>query len=347
MADPSALISSLVNVGSGIFGGLSTLSQQEKQNRIAQQQFNETMKFNRYTYEDAKKYNSAVAQVARLRQAGLNPALAFGSGNAGSVSAGTAPSSTAEMGVTDMSPFAAQVGASINQGLQAGLAESTIRKTEADALNAESRTKLNLIDALTRANENQMKIKSIGSNIELNRESARFAQQQSEFLQKSMVHRVKQEELKTRRLDLENEAQEINNAWLPATISQELSSKMAAAKAALISGRASYLQARAAMKQALTSESVMQALQGATPEEREMFWQQNMEYLFERAKTERANQFNLLDAKEHTEGGFATGKVSVDRVNNRATAYGDFDSNNPRWKKPQKVLKNGKWVNVK
>lgn len=349
MSDELSLITSLASAGSGLYGAWLNKESQDKVNRESARQFDESLRFQKYTYEDAKKYNSAVAQVARLRQAGLNPALAFGSGNAGSISAGTSPASTAQMGSVDYTPMAQQLGTAISDGLNASLIKSSINKTDAETAKDNSDTQLNLIDALTRASENQLKLKSIGSNVNLNREMVKLRAQENEFLQKTMKNRVLQEELKARRFDLENEALEINNAWLPATIAQDLASKMAAAKAALMSGNASWLQARAAMKQALTSEAVMEALQGATPDERKQFWQMNMQYLFEQKKTERTKQFANLDAPESTSiGSDNFGHVTRSSVNNRGTSFAEWDSQQKGWSMPEKVKdKNGKWRNTK
>lgn len=62
----------------------------EENNRISQEQFQQQMDYNRWAFNRQLEYNSAPEQVARLREAGLNPAL-FMSG-AGQASGSSAPS---------------------------------------------------------------------------------------------------------------------------------------------------------------------------------------------------------------------------------------------------------------
>lgn len=112
----SALVGAGASLLSNIFGGLSNSSTNKTNLKIAQMnnEFNERMldkqmDYNRDMYEqqwaDQTKqtwdmwnanndYNSATKQVERLRAAGLNPALTYGSGASGmaSGSGGSAPS---------------------------------------------------------------------------------------------------------------------------------------------------------------------------------------------------------------------------------------------------------------
>lgn len=70
-------------------------------------------------YNDAKAYNSAEAQVQRLRNAGLNPALTFGSGSAGSVSAASSPS-VQGISAPSATPYSADYSG-ITQGIGAAV----------------------------------------------------------------------------------------------------------------------------------------------------------------------------------------------------------------------------------
>lgn len=81
------MLESALGVGLSALGIGTTLANNAQQQR----NFNEQMGFAKYQYEDMKKYNSMQAQVARMRAAGINPALAIGSGQLGT--AATASSS--------------------------------------------------------------------------------------------------------------------------------------------------------------------------------------------------------------------------------------------------------------
>lgn len=92
---------------SGVLGGLGVLS-----NFLANQQnadYNrQALDFQKYQYEDSKRYNSAPAVVQRLRAAGINPALAFAGGQTGMAHASSvAPPATIPMRGLDMAGLSA------------------------------------------------------------------------------------------------------------------------------------------------------------------------------------------------------------------------------------------------
>lgn len=75
-------LSAALGVGSMMLNTMNAFGNQAQQ----QDNFDRQMAFAKYQYEDQKKYNSMVSQVARMRAAGINPALAIGGGQLGSVS---------------------------------------------------------------------------------------------------------------------------------------------------------------------------------------------------------------------------------------------------------------------
>lgn len=83
-------IGSLIGAGLDFFSTLNT-------NKLQEKMFHENMQFQREmaaeNFKRSSQWNSEPAQVARLRQAGINPALAFGEGNSAQVSTGSTPSS--------------------------------------------------------------------------------------------------------------------------------------------------------------------------------------------------------------------------------------------------------------
>lgn len=70
-----------LGAGASLLGIGNSLALQGQQ----QANFDEQMRFQKYMYEDSKRYNSMKNQVARMRSAGINPALALGAGQLGSV----------------------------------------------------------------------------------------------------------------------------------------------------------------------------------------------------------------------------------------------------------------------
>lgn len=103
----------------------------QENNALMQKYYDRQLNQNSYFYEDTKKYNSAVEQVNRLKEANLNPALAMYQGvNAGTVSASSAPSPPAmqqavmqapHMQAVDYSPMANAITRSVS--LLAGLGD--------------------------------------------------------------------------------------------------------------------------------------------------------------------------------------------------------------------------------
>lgn len=80
-------------------------------NAASQENFNEQMRFQRYQYEDMKKYNSMEQQVKRMRAAGINPALAISSGQLGTAASGVSAPSAPTFQQADLSPMVSAIGA--------------------------------------------------------------------------------------------------------------------------------------------------------------------------------------------------------------------------------------------
>lgn len=98
-----SLFGNLLGFGSNIYSAKKQYDAQIAANKAnmqmnreniatAQQMFDRQMSYNREIYEDQKAYNSASSQRARLEAAGLNPYMMMSGGNAGSVTASSAPS---------------------------------------------------------------------------------------------------------------------------------------------------------------------------------------------------------------------------------------------------------------
>lgn len=134
-------------LAAAITGALG-LGQSLLNNAAAQQNFNEQMAFSKYQYEDMKKYNSWQNQVAQMRAAGVNPALAIGQGQLGHSASGSSVPSAPSFQQADLNPMAS---AMVNP--------SQARLNDAQALGVG-------IDNETRALKNGLTLSEMMSNIE-------------------------------------------------------------------------------------------------------------------------------------------------------------------------------------
>lgn len=107
----------------------------QKQQQFAHDEAALNRQFQREMFDTTNAYNSPKAQVARMVEAGLNPALMYGSG-AGSIaaqspsgSAASAPSAPSPQGLSDLSLRAAEI-ARINA--ETSLIKSQTKNTDAD-----------------------------------------------------------------------------------------------------------------------------------------------------------------------------------------------------------------------
>lgn len=158
----------LGNLGTAIIGGISSAYSQHQQNKNIdkqiQSQENEQKKNREYNLKLAQMhnqwnveqwqrendYNDPQAQIARLRAAGLNPDLIYGSGDISNVAAGSPQmTSGAPSAPVDYSSLANKrtVGDSVMQSLAIEQARANIRKTNAEAdigsADAEVRARMN------------------------------------------------------------------------------------------------------------------------------------------------------------------------------------------------------------
>lgn len=148
----------LVQGGANLLGNILGFGSQSSANktnlRIAQMnnEFNERMlqkqmDYNTEMWMKENEYNSASSQVARLRAAGLNPALMMGSGNAGVASSANGVNPHAAQPVTMQAyhPDFGGVGQAVQTYLNATMQqqsidnETRVKQAQADQLNIENK----------------------------------------------------------------------------------------------------------------------------------------------------------------------------------------------------------------
>lgn len=208
-------------IASGLTSAGLNLINQRSVNNEARRQFEENLNWQKYQYEDSKKYNSAKSQVQRLRAAGLNPMLAFGQG-AGESTPISGSSPTAQQGAADISP-AIQAG----NGMVSALSQSSLNKKQGDNLEADTNVKeaegqLKWIDTFSRHQENLQRIENMLSEKDLNDERRAFLEKQKASLLKDMEFQHEKNEwnnhilrLEAENKALQNQAQQLNIKFLP------------------------------------------------------------------------------------------------------------------------------------
>lgn len=174
-------------------------------------QFNTESAYNREMLENQRKYDSPVQEMARLKEAGVNPALYYasggGSGGSGIGAMGVSASgSSASVGApTGIQPMAVQVG------LQAQQQEATIELTraQADKTRAETIAETGIgmaqrvLDALGKAKENkktdvdikkmEKEVENIDAAIQVAKENANMLKENKDLLAyQNKINRLKQ-----------------------------------------------------------------------------------------------------------------------------------------------------------
>lgn len=134
-------VGALISAGVGLLGIGNSIMNQNQQ----QENFEEQLRFAKYMYEDTKKYNSMPAQVARMRAAGINPALAIGSGQLGSVQSPVSQPSAP-------TPVSLGVGETLSgmaSTIQAeGQREVNIQEAQRIGINNETQRLKNMVDIM-------------------------------------------------------------------------------------------------------------------------------------------------------------------------------------------------------
>ena len=184
-----AIIGALGAVG----GGLLTANSINEQNAMANSQFRANYDFQRYQYEDMKRWQSPENLVRLYRQAGLNPALALGSGlNAPATSVGgVAPTASHAVGDFSGVPSAA---ANLMQGFaNSSLAEAQERNVDANTEN------------VTIRNQNQLRSDLADINLKLSNKRLNDVSRKRLMLEANYIQ--KQLDYADERLNWENQEQ--------------------------------------------------------------------------------------------------------------------------------------------
>lgn len=195
-------------IASGIASGITAKKQREQQ----QKQFEQGLKFQREENETARKwnekmaaqanlwarenvaderaYNSPVQQMARLKQAGLNPDLMYGNGASGLVDSNVAQTfQSAGTSAPDVLGAAMQVQPTAFSGASLGV---DLMKTAAEVANIKADTAKKLGEMTTINLDNIRKAATNGSMIELDNMQVTIAKQAMELTDKQIANMSQQ-----------------------------------------------------------------------------------------------------------------------------------------------------------
>jgi len=130
-------------------------------------------------------YNNPTEQVARMRQAGLNPYMMLGQVNSGNQAA----IATTQAGNYDTA--ANGVGNAVTQALTAKLNDSTIDLNNANSQNAHADAALKRVDLISRAAKNEAEINSLVKQGKLSEQQAEQLRLQNDLTQLTWDEQIK------------------------------------------------------------------------------------------------------------------------------------------------------------
>ena len=212
--------------------GLLNASSANDTNRIAQNQFRENMAFQKYQYDDMKRWNTYKNQVRLMKEAGINPALMFGSGQSGMpISSIGGVSPTAAQTTPD---FSGLPSAAAN--LMSGISSVSLNKSVEDVNN--SAVLKNTEDAIAKRIDNSYKNKDWQSLLRQRKVMTDLSDKELELADKTLGSKIEQEEWKAQYQRSIAAAQLISNNWIDKVKQSEVSQAIASANMLVAQGKA-------------------------------------------------------------------------------------------------------------
>lgn len=320
--DAAALGPSIgLGIGSAVAGlatGMMGASSQREANELNAQYNRELLAFQRYQYEDQKRYNSITEQVRRMRAAGLNPSLLMQNGTIGtSASAVGAPSMIPQQPID-----VAGIGSAVSS--IAGIAGSSL----SDFARAAKDTQEAIGEAInnqTRGESNRWTIDNKKALSYMHGLQGDVNAKMAEFLDKSLGDRLMQQrwesELTRARAGISLTAMSYAEGQQRANISN----LWAQAYNAVLTGQASVKQAFAAVKNAITNENNSHALYGLDDEDRADFFEDTLDQLESAADANRSTSFkNTFTPWGYNAGSKLFGSVSHNTVEGHQSEFESF-----------------------
>ncbi len=193
-------------VGAALASGATSFISNAVTNN-ANKKLNEKMlEFQKYQYEDMKQYNSMKEQVKRMREAGVNPALALGAGQLGTPASGVSSPSQTPMEVPDLSSAASMVSQGFQMHQQQPLIDANVEKIKADAQNQQ-------INNTTQLSKNIAEIGAILAKSDVDKETKQLLKQQQEQMRIQLQYLNQNEANKAHILQVQSAFSESNANW--------------------------------------------------------------------------------------------------------------------------------------
>lgn len=271
-------IGSLIGGALGVASNLINNAQQ-------QSMYDTSLNWQKFQYQDMKKYNSAQQQVMRLRGAGINPSLAFGS-DTGTAQATSSPGA-ANTQPLDMNGLAAiaqniELNAAQRRNLDANTAKAS-EETEGVKTENAFKVEQNLSQLANRSADTWYK-QSLRENLKLG----------NSYLEQTMKDRVWQAKMESQEAQARAYAQQYLLPYVPLKAQAELENLAANTKLALQSGIATLKQAYAAIMNSKTARDSFKAQYGDNPTMWKQFSKATLNYLIQQKQTSSSQEFRNI-----------------------------------------------------
>lgn len=319
--DPISIGLSVGSAAAGLGTGLLGIHSQQQANEINDRYNRQLLEFQRYQYEDMKRYNSITEQVRRMRAAGLNPSLMMQNGTVGSV--GSA------VGTPSFIPQQPIDTGSISQGI------SSIAGIASDSISDLAKAGLTVSETIGQDIENSYRDEKEKWNID-NKKALSYMQgtqaeinlQTAKFLQQSMGDRLMQQTWQTEMKRAEAGIQLIASSYAEGQQQVNIYNKLCQAYNAVLTGQASVKQAFAAVKNAITNENNSHALYGLTDADRQDFFYDTLDQLETAADVNESTAFkNQFTPWSSSVGSSLYGSISHNTVEGHQSEYNDYKIN--------------------
>ena len=193
-------------VGAALATGATSFISNAVTNNANKKLNQKMLEFQKYQYEDMKKYNSMKEQVKRMRDAGVNPALALGAGQLGTPATGVSSPSQTPMEAPDLSGATSMVSQGFQMHQQQPLIDANVEKTKAEAQNQQ-------INNTTQLSKNIAEIGAILAKSDVDKETKELLKQQQEQMRIQLQYLNQNEANKAHILQVQSDFSDSNANW--------------------------------------------------------------------------------------------------------------------------------------